>query len=212
MWLWHSSQPRERRRAWKGVGLVVVLLGMLTAAVLGFQKITGASISAHAVQRSLTFVDYTRDVQVVSRLFNYANALQKISESPILGSGQGTELTSYTFDPQLERYETWTSWTLDSLYLTLWMKMGIAGLLIFTLLLLLVTRRALQTFRVSADGRTRAFAGGVTASLVAMAMLGVSDASMVGGRFASIFAVIFGLVMVISADVEEEPGRMERKA
>jgi len=204
IWLRSGRATSALSRVWRSVLLTVALLALLVGAMLAFQRVTGAAISAHAVERSRTFVDYTRDVQAVGRILNYSVALEVIAQHPILGSGQGKTLTSYSFDPDLGRYQTWTSWTLDSLYLTLWLKMGLAGLLAFSWLGLQVLRLALRTFRSAVTRETRAFAAGAVAVMVAMLVLGLSDASMINGRFALVFAVLFGLVASLSAVTEDE--------
>ena len=200
VWLWHKGKPVAQRRPWKGIALAFGLVLSLTATVLVFQRITGASISAHAVERSRTFLDYSRDIQVLSRLMNYATALGEIAEHPILGAGQGATVTSYSFNPETNRFETWTAWTLDSLYLTLWLKLGLAGLILFPWLCVAVTRAGIRVFHRSRDPSERAFAAAAVASLVGMLLLGMSDGSMVNGRFAAVFAVLLGLVMVLDAD------------
>ncbi|MDA0335645.1 MAG: O-antigen ligase family protein [bacterium] len=200
VWLWHKGKPVEQRRPWKGIALAFGLVLSVSATVLVFQRITGASISAHALERSRTFLDYSRDIQVLSRLMNYATALGEIAEHPILGAGQGATVTSYSFNPQTNRFDTWTAWTLDSLYLTLWLKLGLAGLLVFPWLCIAVTRAGIRVFHRSRDPSERAFAAAAVACLVGMLLLGMSDGSMVNGRFAAVFAVLLGLVMVLDAD------------
>ena len=200
VWLWHKGQPVAQRRAWKGIALAMGLVLTLTATVLIFQRVTGAAISAHAVERSRTFLDYSRDVQVLSRLLNYATALGEIAKQPVLGAGQGATVTSYSFNPDTDRFETWTAWTLDSLYLTLWLKLGLAGLVLFPWLCFRVVQAGVRVFHRSRDPSERAFAAAAVATLVGMALLGISDGSMVNGRFAALFAVLFGLIMLMDAD------------
>ncbi len=204
IWLWQSGQPVGRRRWWKGIILAVGLVGTLGVTMMVFQRVTGAAISAHALERSRTFLDYTRDVQVLSRLLNYATALQQIARHPLLGSGQGTELTSYSFNPESDRYETWRSWTLDSLYLTLWLKMGLAGLMLFVWLCVRVGRHCLQSFHGTRAPPERAFAAAALSTLVAMMVLGISDGSMVNGRFAVVMVTLMGLVMVSNSQNTSE--------
>lgn len=200
VWLWHRGQPVAQRRAWKGIVMALGLVLTLMATVLAFQRVTGASISAHAVERSRTFVDYSRDIQFLSRLLNYATALEEIAKHPLLGAGQGATVRSYSFNPDTNRFETWTAWTLDSLYLTLWLKLGLAGLILFPMLCVCVGRAGMRVFYHSSDPSERAFAAAVVAILAGMALLGISDGSMVNGRFAALFAVLFGLVMVLDVD------------
>jgi O-antigen ligase len=168
--------------------------------------VTGTSISVHAVERSRTFLDYSRDIQVLSRLLNYATALQEIAKHPVLGAGQGATVTSYSFDPETNRFETWRAWTLDNLYLTLWLKLGLAGLILFPWFCIGVARAGVRVFHKTREPSERAFAAAVVATLAGMALLGISDGSMVNGRFAAVFAVLFGLVMVLDADDERSVG------
>ncbi|MFH1571588.1 MAG: O-antigen ligase family protein [Gemmatimonadota bacterium] len=194
VWLREAGLPAARRRLWRGALGAVVLLVLLAGAILAFQRVTGASISAHAAERSRSFVDYRRDVQVLGRILNYATAVEAIAAHPLLGSGQGTTLTSYSYNPDTGRFETWSSWTIDSLYLTLWVKMGLAGLIVFMALCLRVLGRAHRAFHRCGDSSMRAFAAAATAIMVAMLVLGLSDGSMVNGRFAMVFGVLFALV------------------
>jgi len=205
VWLREAGLPAWRRRMWRPVAIAVSLLVVLVGAILFFQRLTGAAISAHAVERSRTFVDYTRDVQVLGRILNYANAVEAIAEHPILGNGQGTTLTSYSFDPDTGRFGTWTSWTVDSLYLTLWLKLGLAGLVVFPALCLGVLRRSRAAFMRATDPSTRAFTAAGVAIVLAMLVLGLSDGSMLNGRFALVFAILFGLLSRVAADVLDAP-------
>jgi O-antigen ligase len=198
VWLRYIAQPLADRRAWRSILLAVGMVVSLVATVLVFQRFTGAAITTQAVERSRTFVDYQRDVMVLSRLLGYARALDVIAERPILGSGQGKTLTFYSFNPETNKFETWTSWTMDSLYLALWLKMGLPGLLAFGWLCIHVLRTAWKSFRGSADPRVQAFMSGAIAVLVANLVLGVADGSMVTGRFAVVFGVLFGMVEVVA--------------
>jgi O-antigen ligase len=148
------------------------------------------------VERSRTFLDVSRDIQVLSRSLTYAATWDEIQKHPIAGGGQGATVTSYSFNPETDRFETWTAWTVDSLYLTLWLKMGLAGLLVFPWLCYHIGRRALRLCLSDTDPGSRAFAAGAVATLVAMGLLGISDGSMMNGRFAALFAILFGLVVV----------------
>jgi len=197
-WLRHIAQPLADRRAWRSVLLAVGMMASIVATVLIFQRFTGTSITIQAVERSRTFVDYQRDVMVVSRLLGYVRALDVIAERPIMGSGQGKTLTFYSFNPDTNKFETWTSWTMDSLYIALWLKMGLPGLLAFWWLSAHVVRTAWKSFRQSADPRVRAFMSGAIAAMVANLVLGVTDGSMATGRFTVVFGILFGMVEVVA--------------
>ena len=194
LWLRHRSRPRGARRTWGAAILAAAVIGVLVSSVLVFQRFTGAAVSAHAVERSRTFVDYTRDVQVLGRLMGYSEVLEAIAEHPVLGSGQGKILKFYGYNPEQGRFETWEAWTVDSLVLTLWLKMGLPGLILFSLLYLRLVRTAWGRFHSGDSAGERAFAAGAFSVLVAMGILGIADGSMINGRFAVLFAILFAAV------------------
>ena len=197
----HLDRRRRRPRVWRTAALLVAMLAFVGTTALLFQRFTGAAIGAHALERSRAFVDIQRDVHVLGRISSYMVALEAIEQRPFLGSGQGKTLEVSTFNEEFMGFERTTTWTVDSLYLTLLLKMGIAGLLAFGWLYLKVLRLAFAVFRSSGDAQTRAFAAGAVSVLLAMAVLGASDAAMVNGRFALVFAMIFGFVAVIGRRV-----------
>ena len=206
LWLRHRSRPRGARRAWGAAILAAAVIGVLLASVLVFQRFTGAAVSAHALERSRTFVDFSRDVQVLGRLMGYSEVLGEIAERPVFGSGQGRILKFYGFDPEEGRFETWEAWTVDSLFLTLWLKMGLPGLIVFSLLYLRLLRIARSRFHPGAAPDQRAFAAGAFSALVAMGVFGIADGSMINGRFAVLFAVLFAAVARSAADPAPAPG------
>jgi O-antigen ligase len=171
---------------------------------LMFQRATGTEISAHAVQRSRTFVDYQSDIAVVSRLLGYGEALEAIQDRPILGSGQGSTVTSYTFDVATKQFERWIAWTLDSLYLTLWMKMGLPGLIAFVYLCGKLVSLSSYILKYSEDPRLKAFGASSITILAAFLVLGLSDGTMVNGRFTLLFGMLFGCVAVVARAVERQ--------
>ena len=195
----HFGRPETRRGAWRTFLLIFAILAVMGTTVLAFQRFTGTAISAHALERSRTFGDYGRDIHVMGRLFSYSAALNAIVQHPFLGNGQGMTLTFPTFNADRNRFEILTAWTLDSLYLTLWLKMGLIGLLAFGWLGWRLLQLSYRTFIHTDDPGTRAFAGGAVSVLVAMAALGLSNGSMVNGRFALVFGVVFGLIAVVAS-------------
>ena len=204
IWLRPGRVTSARGRVWRGALLTMALLALLAGVALAFQRVTGAAVSAHAVERSRSIVDLTRDVQVVGRILNYGTALEAIAEYPLLGHGQGKTLESFSFDPDMGRYGRWTAWSLDSLYLTLWLKMGLPGLLVFGWLCLRVLHLAYGALQRSQAPGARAFAAGAVSIMVAMLALGLTDGSLINGRFALVFAVVFGLVASLSSSLESE--------
>ena len=202
---------RERYRAWRSLLMTMVALSVLMGTALMFQRITGTALAAHALERSRTFVDYQSDVLFVSRLLGYGEALEAIHERPVLGSGQGSTVTSYTFDIDTEQFERWTSWTLDSLYLTLWMKMGLPGLIAFVYLCWRIMSLSWYILTHATDPRLKAFAASSVSILAAFLVLGLSDGTMVSGRFTLLFGMLFGSVAVVARGIYE-PARAQSPA
>jgi len=194
MCLHHLSQHPDRRRLGRTVLSIFGIVTLLVATAFFFQRLTGAAIGAHALARSRTFVEYEDSVNLASRFFGYAAAVQKIARHPVAGNGQGATLTHLNFNPELGRFETWTTWSLDSLYLSLLFKMGLLGLAAFGWMAWRVWSLARQAFAHSADQAGRAFMGGMIATLVGMGVMGLSDGALVNGRFTLIFGIFFGLV------------------
>ncbi|MFA6111942.1 MAG: O-antigen ligase family protein [Candidatus Latescibacterota bacterium] len=199
--LWHLGRPREQRQTGRAVLAIAALLIGLAGAVLLFQRTTGAAVGAHALERSRTFVDLTRDVHVLGRLSSYLTTGEAVVRHPLLGSGQGATLWFLGFDQELNRFESTEAWTVDNLYLALAWKMGLVGLAVFLWLGGRITRLAIRLFRAAPDPESRAFAGGAVATLVGMAAFGLSDAAMVSGRLALVFGILFGMVAVAHRDL-----------
>ena len=196
VFLRHFDQPAERRKMWHTVLLVAGVVVLVAGTAFVFQRVTGANVGAHALERSRTFIDVERDVLTLVRLAAYLATLEAIVEHAFIGNGMGSTITYPTINVDTGLPDTWTTWGVDSLYLTLLLKMGIVGLLVFAWLYLRVLRLAYQTFKRSSAPTDRAFAGGAVAVLVAMGTLGLTDGAMVNGRFALVYAAFFGLVVV----------------
>ena len=194
----YMGSEGQGRRIGRAVMLVFGVLLLWGTTVFLFQRVTGAAIGAHALERSRTFVDFERDVHILGRLESYRLAIGAFAEHPVTGLGQGTTLDVPMFNEEMKRFESTTTWTLDSLYLSLLVKSGLIGTLAFIWLLWSVLRLARETYKSAEDPNARAFAAAATAVIIAMAALGVSDGSMVNGRFALVYATLFGLIAVIN--------------
>jgi len=201
--LWHLNRPAARRRLWQAALLVAAMAGVIGATVFLFQRFTGAAVGAHALERSRAFVDFARDVHVLGRLSSYAVTLEDVARQPILGSGQGATLRFFNYDEESDRFELLESWTVDNLYLSLLWKMGLVGLAAFAWMALRLLRLAYRTFRSDQEPQIRAFAGGCVATFAAMGVLGLSDASMISGRFALVFGMLFGMAAVVAGARQE---------
>jgi O-antigen ligase len=191
-------QAGHSGRHWRAIMMVVLLLGLLGGAVFSFQYVTGASIGAHVFERSRSLVAYEDNVHVLGRLFSYLMALESIARHPFIGNGQGATLMLLNFNEEMLRFEWTRAWTLDNLYLTALLKMGLVGFVAFFWMYARVMRLAWCAFHVSDDAEVRAFCAAAFALLMGMLALGVGNASMLNGRFALVYAVLFGLVAVVA--------------
>ncbi len=204
--LWHLNRPAEERKVWQAVLLIFGLVAAIAVIVLLFQRVTGSAVGAHALERSRTFVDVARDVHVVGRISSYLVTFNQFLEHPLLGSGQGATLFFFGFNEEFNRFEINEAWTVDSLYLALLWKTGLVGLIAFGWMVLRVLRIAYRTYRSTDDPQVRAFMGGTTAMIVGMASLGLSDASMISGRFTMVFGTLFGMIAVVAKSEDREMG------
>ena len=93
---------------------------------------------------------------------------------------------------------------MDNLYLAQLWKMGVIGLAAFGWMVLRLLRLAYGTFKCTRDSGVRAFAGGMVATIIGMGALGMSDAAMLSGRFALVFALLFGLMASVARGEEVE--------
>ena len=196
----HFNQSRAQRSAWRTVLLIAAILLVIGSTVFLFQSFTGSNVGAHVMERSRAFTDPQANIHILGRLFAYSTALDAIAQHPILGNGQGSTLTFPIFNPTSERFEIWSMWTLDNLYLTLLWKMGLIGLAIFAWLSLRILQLSYQTFKFTDDPQTRSFASGSIAALVSMFVLGLSNGSMANRRFTLVFGILFGMIAVVASD------------
>jgi len=198
----YFQQPAARRSVWRAALLLLGIVAAVVGTAFAFQTFTGAAIGAHALERSLTFVDLGRDAPIMVRLLSYSAVVETIRQQLLIGNGQGATIHLLSLVHETGLPYIVKSWTVDSLYLALLWKMGLVGLVAFGWMALRLLRLAYRTFKSAQDPQVRAFAGGAVAIFVGMAVLGISDASMVNGRFAVVFGTIFGMVAAVARDVE----------
>jgi len=199
--LWYRGRDAARRRAWQAAALVLATGGAVVGAAVLFQRFSGAALGAHALARLQPVVDYRRDVQFLGRLSSYWVTIQRIGLRPVLGSGLGATLPFFVFDEQTGAFGVHEFWNVDSLYLALLWKCGVVGLSAFCWLAIAALRLAWRTFCGATMPEVRAFAGFGVALWWGMAVLGISDAALVSGRFALVFAVLMGMLAVVARDV-----------
>ncbi|MGY8826503.1 MAG: O-antigen ligase family protein [Candidatus Latescibacterota bacterium] len=189
---------------WRAVLLILMILVLLVGTVFFFQRFTGAAIGAHVFERSRSLVEYEENVHVLGRLFSYAVALESIVQHPIIGNGQGATLMLLNFDEEMLRFEWTRAWTVDNLYLTILLKMGLLGFATFFWMYIRSMRLAWRAFHDSDNADARAFCAAAFAMLAGLLALGIGNAAMINGRFALVYAALFALVAVVAKGVVEE--------
>jgi len=198
-----NGRLRGGNSRWRSAALVVALLALLVGIVFSFQRFTGASIGAQVFERSRTLVEYEENVHVMGRIFSYAVALEASAEHPLLGHGQGKTLMLLNFNEEMLRFDWTRAWTIDSLYLTILVKMGVLGLIGFFWMYGRIMKLAWHAFHQSNNPHVRSFCAASFALLVGMLALGIGNASMINGRFALVYAILFGMVAVIAREVSD---------
>jgi hypothetical protein len=205
VYLREFTLPRNQQRIGRSLFIILSMLVLMGLSVFFLQRITGASIGAQVAARSNVFLDIAQAPTFMARFFSYSAALEAISNHPLLGSGQGATITFPIYNFDHGYFETWTTWTLDSLYLTLLFKMGVVGLVAFIWLCLRLLGMAYHTFVQRPEPQVKAFAASAFAFLCGFGVLGLSDASMVNGRFALVYAVLFGMIAVLEGNKQSQP-------
>ena len=203
IYLHEFAVPRYQRRTVRNLFVILAPLALLGLAIFFLQRITGAAIGAQLLARSNVFWDVAQAPTFLARFFVYTAAVEAIVNYPWLGNGQGATITFPFFNFDTGFFEIRTTWTMDSLYLTLLFKMGVVGLISFMWLYWRLLRLAYRTFVQRLEPQVKAFGAGAFAILCGFAVLGISDASMVNGRFALVYATLFGMIVVLAPKKEK---------
>ncbi|MFQ5707892.1 MAG: O-antigen ligase family protein [bacterium] len=132
------------------------------------------------------------DYSLAMRAHSYLTVLKKIQSHPWLGNGLGATAT-YLFFGQ---YSTQNN--VDSTYLTILWKMGIAGLLVFLFLYFLLLKKAFFIYRKEQDLFLRAFAVGMLSAFAAFLILGTISPILISSRFNFLFGVLFAITEILA--------------
>jgi len=127
----------------------------------------------------------------LARFFVYTEAVEAISNYPWLSNAKGATITFPFFIFETGFFEPITTWTMDSLYLSLIFKMGVVGLISFMWLSWRLLRLAYRTFVQRLEPQAKAFGTGAFAILCGFAVLDIRDASRNNGRSALVYATLW---------------------
>ncbi len=198
----------DRRARQKRTGriLLLVLLPLLLVGMgYVFERVTRAGVGDMAVRRLQGAVNYEGgDQSIYPRLMAYKLALQKIQKRPLLGGGHGTTVSFQTTDDTMSYTYMFISGQVDSLYLTLMMRMGIVGLAFFLWIFIRALRIAYRLFQRTADPRTRYFCATFFVVYIAMLVYGMADTTMVGNRLIFFHATFLGILARLDGEEQGE--------
>ena len=204
--LMHFRTSRVRR--WRSMLIVASFVVFLIAIVFSFQRFTGASIDAQIFERSRTLIQFEENVHVLGRIFSYGKAWDEIVHHPFIGYGQGKTLMLLNYSEDLKRFEWVKAWTVDSLYLTLLLKTGFLGLIIFLWMYVRTLLASWRTYNSTDDPRVRSFCSAAFSTLLGLSVLGLGNASLINGRFTLVYAIVFGCVAVVSRESKLMEGKV----
>lgn len=190
--LWLIRSGWSKGRLARSLGVLIGVILVAAVGVYGLQRITGTRILWNLTRRLSQIVAYQEDPHVIGRLYAYQEAYEHFRMHPVFGTGHGLMIITY---PTMLYGAMYTS-DIDSLYLTLLTKMGVIGLLVFGWFMIALLREPWTLFFRSTERRDQAFALGTLSALVALLVLGVSDATLITGRFILVFGIAVGLVMM----------------
>jgi O-antigen ligase len=169
--------------------LVVVGLFMLPPfvnAVAGEPEVRAPLVTT--IER--TFGGEGNQLSAESRVDQWRTARIIIAERPFLGSGLGA---TYSFwDPGPETFIE-TNLT-HEIYLDLWLRTGIIGLVFFVIASLLTIRGGVRTWWRGADIDVASFAAGMTAVFVGLLGKGLVESLFEKYRLATFMGLVIGMV------------------
>jgi O-antigen ligase len=193
------SDPRASANRGRRILILLMAPFLLVAGGHLFQRVTGVGVEEMVVRRLQGAVNYTGgDQSIASRFIAYKAALDNIQQRPLLGGGHGATVTYMRADENGKPY-LFTSGKVDNLYLTLWMRMGIAGIVVFLWVFYRALVSAYHLFNRTRHETTRLFCAGFLAIYTAMLVYGMADSTMIGNRLIFIHAVFLGILAQLDA-------------
>ena len=171
--LFSSFFSKRKMWIWLGIGIVIIV-----------------ALAIPQTRDNITGVFSATDVSTDVRLVMWKGAWRIIQDNPILGTG----LASFpiVYDDYKEASHTEYFPNPDQLYLTLWIEMGIAGLIIFGWIIVkffIVARQIVREYRE--------YAVGLMAAIVAILVYGFLDTPYFKNDLAVQFWVVIGIAIVL---------------
>ena len=198
------SDPRASAKRGRRILVLVLVPVLLVAGGHLFQRVTGVGVEEMVVRRLQGAVRYSGgDQSIAGRLIAYKAAIDNIRQRPLLGGGHGATATYTRLDEYGNPY-LFTSGKVDNLYLTLWMRMGIAGVIVFLWVFYRAIKLAHHLFKQTESTNTRYYCAAFIAVYVAMLVYGMADSTMIGNRLIFFHTVFLAILARLEAT---EPAR-----
>ncbi len=174
-----SFFSKWKKWIWGGLGLLIVIALLITP-----------------IRDNVVNVFSANDVSTDVRLVMWKGAVRIIEDNPITGTG----LASFpeVYDKYKEASHTEYFPNPDHFILTIWIEMGLAGMIIFAWLFICFFREGKKLLLVN-----KPLAVGLMSSMVALIVYGFLDTPYFKNDLSIIFWVIFGLVIVHNTQSKE---------
>jgi len=117
-------------------------------------------------ERITSFINPTSELAATNRMSMLSPILQKIKESPIIGSGFGTLITFKALIPGTDIVEYIKVYIYEWAYLDIIVKIGILGLFSYLFFIAIVIKNAYHSLKNNEDIETKIFIRGMLAGLI----------------------------------------------
>lgn len=183
-----SFFSRYRRMIWLGLLVVVVI-----------------ALFVPAIRSNVMGVFQASDVSTDVRLVMWKGAVRIIQDHPVLGTGLASFPEVYADYKEASHTEFFPN--PDHLWLTLWIEMGLAGVVIFCMMMVRFFQGIRRTIRQS-DAEQRALAIGLSAAMVVLLVHGLLDTPYFKNDLALQFWVLIGLAVVMRRALPSKPEKI----
>ena len=189
--------------------IVLFLLVVGGVSFLGVEMVD-RSYQSTISERFTSIAEAERQTSVLMRLVSYFAVAEQIAERPIIGHGLG-HATKYTLKLSiltLKGYDTW----IDNIYLVLWMKMGILGLLLYLYMTYKVMMDAMFVFRNAVETKVRVYGAIVFSSFCGYLLWGMVNAVQLKFFYTFFFAMIMAITVNLAREIRRDPEYRLEKA
>lgn len=182
-----------RRELWspkRALWVVCLAVGSIVAADFA---------SGQAFSGRISRATESDDLNILQRLYETSQVVDRIAERPILGSGMGALHSSeYLLQPP-EDQRFWLNPTIcHNSYLYAWWKMGLPGLVAVVLALFSGIRACYRVFRRSEERRDRLWGLIAFQVLLAVIVISISSPELYDEATVPLFTTLFAMIAILS--------------